>query len=134
MACIAVTNPQVDMGDELLAAMGTEVADYLQTLKSKSKVGGLEFPIGSMQLLGSCATVCCVTAERLVSDGIGCGVIYDESRQPKVACARLWKCDLCPFRTFPRRDRLVDHVCTCHTRERPWICSGTKQIKVVAFL
>ena len=65
VACIAVTDPQVNVGDELLAAMGTEVADYLQTLKSKSRVGGLEFPTGSMQLLGSCAIVCTVTAARL---------------------------------------------------------------------
>jgi hypothetical protein len=49
--------------------MGAEVADYLQTLKNKSKVGGLPFPCGLLNLRGSSAIAQCVSAARSIPNG-----------------------------------------------------------------
>ena len=44
------------------------------------------------------------------------------------------RCPLCPFRSFSRRDRLMAHIKTYHVPERQFVCSGTKQLKVVCAL
>ena len=44
------------------------------------------------------------------------------------------KCPFCPFRQFPRCDRLRQHVTTYHTAARQFVCSGTKQVKVISAL
>lgn len=43
-------------------------------------------------------------------------------------------CPLCPFRRFERRARLVHHLRAHHTASRQFVCSGTKQVRVVAAL
>lgn len=40
------------------------------------------------------------------------------------------RCELCPFRSFDRRNRLIDHVTRYHTEQSQFVCSGTKQLKV----
>lgn len=45
-----------------------------------------------------------------------------------------YACPLCPFRRFARKSRLVQHIRVHHTARRQYVCSGTKQMKVVAAL
>jgi len=44
----------------------------------------------------------------------------------------LYKCELCPFRTFDRKSRLMDHVSGYHHAQCQYVCSGTKQLKVLS--
>ena len=46
---------------------------------------------------------------------------------------RMW-CALCPFRSFDRLSRLSAHLKQYHTAEQQFVCSGTKQLKVVVAL
>ena len=48
--------------------------------------------------------------------------------------AGLKRCPLCPFRKFNRAARLLHHINTYHTEQRQYLCSGTKQLKVVCAL
>ncbi|CAE7796366.1 unnamed protein product [Symbiodinium sp. CCMP2592] len=44
------------------------------------------------------------------------------------------KCPFCPFRTFQKNSRAQSHVRRYHTEGRQFVCSGTKQLKIVAAL
>ena len=44
------------------------------------------------------------------------------------------KCPFCPFRTFQKNSRVQSHVRRYHTVGRQFVCSGTKQLKIVAAL
>ena len=44
--------------------------------------------------------------------------------------AGLKRCPLCPFRKCNRAARLLHHINICHTEQRQYLCSGTKQLKV----
>ena len=44
------------------------------------------------------------------------------------------RCPLCPFRSFKRLQRLRSHVIKHHTDVHQYVCSGTKQIKVISAL
>ena len=43
-------------------------------------------------------------------------------------------CPMCPFRAFQRKDRLLEHLNHKHCEGRQYVCSGTKQVKVIAAL
>lgn len=47
---------------------------------------------------------------------------------------RGYKCALCPFRSFRRLPQRRSHVQTYHDRKRQFVCSVTKQMKVVLAL
>jgi hypothetical protein len=42
-----------------------------------------------------------------------------------------YNCELCPFRSFDRKSRLVDHVKRYHDAKCQFVCSGTKQLKAL---
>ena len=42
------------------------------------------------------------------------------------------RCPLCPFRAFGKRTALRTHVVKHHSAKQQYVCSGTKQIKVIA--
>ena len=42
-----------------------------------------------------------------------------------------WRCPLCPWRDLSSHSRLLDHVHKKHTDRVKFVCSGTKQLKVV---
>ena len=42
-----------------------------------------------------------------------------------------FRCTLCPFRSFNRLTQLADHVEHYHTAENQFVCSGTKQLKII---
>ena len=44
------------------------------------------------------------------------------------------KCRLCPFRVFNKKDGLLTHVRKYHTDINQYVCSGTKQMKVILAL
>jgi hypothetical protein len=43
-------------------------------------------------------------------------------------------CNFCPFRSFRSKDRLLNHLRSHHTVRHQYVCSGTKQVKVIAAL
>ena len=43
-------------------------------------------------------------------------------------------CPACPFRSFGRSKRLVEHLQRYHTKKRGFCCSGTKQVRVILAL
>ena len=43
-------------------------------------------------------------------------------------------CPFCPFRRFARADRKQRHISTYHTVSRQYVCSGTKQLKLLCAL
>ena len=43
-------------------------------------------------------------------------------------------CSFCPFRSFRSKDRLLNHLRSHHTLRHQYVCSGTKQVKVIAAL
>ena len=43
-------------------------------------------------------------------------------------------CALCPFRAFNRLDQLNSHIRGHHTSKRQYVCSGTKQMRVIIAL
>ena len=43
-------------------------------------------------------------------------------------------CPFCPFRSFQRHARVREHMEKYHTKERQFVCSGTKQLKIVCAL
>ena len=47
-----------------------------------------------------------------------------------------YRCALCPFRSFPHKRpmRLLDHIASYHVKRTQYVCSGTKQIKVILAL
>ena len=45
-----------------------------------------------------------------------------------------YRCTLCPFRSFHRLCQLHDHVRKHHVESNQFVCSGTKQIKVILAL
>lgn len=45
-----------------------------------------------------------------------------------------FRCALCPFRCFNRVSQLRDHVRLYHVRSNQFVCSGTKQMKIVLAL
>ena len=45
-----------------------------------------------------------------------------------------FKCALCPFRSFCRLRQLRDHVQKYHSRKSQFLCSGTKQMKIILAL
>ena len=47
---------------------------------------------------------------------------------------RRYKCALCPFRSFPRLPQLRCHIEKYHVRKHQFVCSGTKQLKVILAL
>ena len=46
----------------------------------------------------------------------------------------MYRCCFCPFRSFERLSRLVEHLSTYHVPKRQYVPSGTKQIKVILAL
>ena len=46
----------------------------------------------------------------------------------------MYRCCFCPFRSFERLSRLVEHLSTYHVPKRQYAPSGTKQIKVILAL
>ena len=45
-----------------------------------------------------------------------------------------WLCPLCPFRTFPTKRCLLEHIHLHHSERKQYVASGTKQLKAVAAL
>lgn len=45
-----------------------------------------------------------------------------------------YDCPLCPFRAFPRRQKLTAHLSRHHCARRQYVCSGTKQMRVIIAL
>jgi hypothetical protein len=43
-------------------------------------------------------------------------------------------CPLCPFRAFSRRSYLQGHIRNQHRAEKQYVCSGTKQLRVIMAL
>ena len=43
-------------------------------------------------------------------------------------------CALCPFRSFTERRKLLQHVRAHHKKENQFVCSGTKQVKIILSL
>jgi hypothetical protein len=43
-------------------------------------------------------------------------------------------CNFCPFRSFRSKDRLLNHLSSHHTLRHQYVCSGTKQVKVITAL
>lgn len=42
-----------------------------------------------------------------------------------------WKCTLCPFRSFARKQHLVTHLRQQHRAGKQFVCSGTKQLRAI---
>ena len=45
-----------------------------------------------------------------------------------------YRCPLCPWRSFHKRDRVRGHIQTYHDGPRQYTCSGTKQLKIISAL
>ena len=45
-----------------------------------------------------------------------------------------YRCPLCPWRSFLKRDRVRGHIRTYHDGPRQYTCSGTKQLKIISAL
>ncbi len=43
-------------------------------------------------------------------------------------------CSFCPFRSFRSKDRLLNHLRSHHTLRHQYVCSGTKQVRVITAL
>jgi hypothetical protein len=43
-------------------------------------------------------------------------------------------CPACPFRAFYQKERLKGHIIGYHTATQQYVCSGTKQMKIIAAL
>ena len=44
---------------------------------------------------------------------------------------QVFRCTLCPFRSFNRLTQLADHVGHYHTAKHHFVCSGTKHLKII---
>ena len=63
--------------------------------------------------------------------------IAEEIKQVSLSKCRknkMWHCPFCPFRAFDREKRLQDHVRKYHVQRSQYVCSGTKQMKVICAL
>lgn len=63
--------------------------------------------------------------------------VYEEQLGVSLAsvCCEVFKCPLCPFRSFgKRKDYLRTHIAKHHTLRNQFVCSGTKQLKVATAL
>ena len=49
-------------------------------------------------------------------------------------CEGLRACALCPFRAFTERRKLLKHLQSHHSAKNQFVCSGTKQIKIILSL
>ncbi|CAE7704017.1 unnamed protein product, partial [Symbiodinium necroappetens] len=68
-----------------------------------------------------------------VSDTLLRSMELEVSRQLKTTSSAK-KCPFCPFRTFQKNSRVQSHVRRYHAVGRQFVCSGTKQLKIVAAL
>ena len=50
------------------------------------------------------------------------------------SCKGLRACSLCPFRAFKERRKLLKHLQSHHASKQQFVCSGTKQIKIILSL
>ena len=50
------------------------------------------------------------------------------------SCKGLRVCSLCPFRAFKERGKLLKHLQSHHASKQQFVCSGTKQIKIILSL
>ena len=46
----------------------------------------------------------------------------------------MFRCPFCPFRSFKRLTQLRDHVAVHHCQRKQYVCSGTKQLRIILAL
>lgn len=58
--------------------------------------------------------------------------LLEEEVRESLANSKYKRCPMCPFRSFQKASRVRSHIRAYHTRDRQFVCSGTKQLKVVS--
>ena len=58
--------------------------------------------------------------------------LLEEEVLQSLANSKCKRCPMCPFRSFQKASRVRSHIVTYRTRDRQFVCSGRKQLKVVS--
>lgn len=61
-------------------------------------------------------------------------LLQGNSDIPRSSDSKDFRCPLCPWRCFNRPYRTLDHVREYHSSRVQYVCSGTKQLKVITIL
>jgi len=130
--CVSVGNEEPE--DCHVAAASCAASPRLRAAGDLSADSDVEVGGGLDDAVDDEVTVCAELTKYMAAEVAAYKSALQKRRVRNSGCEvdGLYKCELCPFRTFDRKSRLVDHVSGYHNAQCQYVCSGTKQLKVLS--